>query len=671
MRNLDFDETAKLYDEATELVANGNHVKALEILEDLIFAHKQAEDSSILHNDQGYILLELAKIQENPDLKFAYRLGSVECFENAGISPLSACSLCFLAQELESVMYAKKCLSKAREGLQLTNSSCSDIKERDGNVKEIMTIIGKAEFIIAESEASSTKKCELLTDLESKKSPEPPLKHEYKGLRSYWLGLDVKMKRDFMKVSVANLLRFVEGVEHYKAEGRDALEQVLASAREDSKWTFWMCRTKCLKKFSSAEECRNHFEQEHAADFKISSQKGKVMRIGKDWARKISVGSWEPVDAVAAVEMIKNRLADVKAFASKNGWSKEWPIAVDEERSKLLKEVKLLLVSFCNRKILSCSIRDWVMRYPLEHLGKLGVSEQNLVDYHIVETPQSICFLECHELNQILGFLKTIKCERDDGTDLVCRAVDSVLARTQVKEKIDFDPQYSYLLLDKRLLKNNDAPFDDEGTIKVYNPSVYYAKAHAHGDDIISWLTDYNSVDKTFPRPIREHNFSIWVAVLKAVQFTCRTLGAKYAKKVQFLIFDTALNVVEKFCTIEDERRRNLPEDQWSLYSSLVCDFCEKEVSEDSFPTKLLFLCAIRDILEGALHPTFDSPDIEDCLNLIRERKTLSDNKVLKSVCLLKSVVTQKILLMDSKFLLIDNSRIRLLNSLKRLSAFG
>ncbi|EOA12825.1 hypothetical protein CARUB_v10025784mg [Capsella rubella] len=629
----DFDESAQLYKDATNLIANGNHIKALEIFEDLIFVLRHAKDSSILHRDQGQIFLALAKRAEDPNVKFAYRLGSVECFENA--------------EQLGSVMYSKKCLSKAREGLLFTNPSNSDLKERDNKNKGMMILIDKAQFIIAESKTSSTNKREL-TDWESKKSPEP-LKNEFKGLRSYWVGLDVNIKRDFMKVSIANLISFLEGVRHYK-EGLVALKQVLASAREDSIWTFWMCRALCSIKFSSAEECKNHFEQEHAADFKLSSEKDMVKRIGKDWARKISVGSWEPVDAVAAVEMIKNQLTDVKAFASKNGWSKEWPLAADEERTRLLREIKLLLVSFCDLRILSCSIRDWVMGYPVKHLKKLEVSEQNLVDYHLVETPQSICFLECHELSQILGFLKTIKCGRDDGTDLVCRAVDSIVARTRVKEKIDFDPQFSYLLLDRRLLKSKNTQFDDEGTINVFDPNVHYAKAQAHGDDIISWLTEYNSVDKTFLRPIREHDFGIWVAVLKAVQFTCRTLGTKYSKKVQVSNYNAALTAVENICTSEDERRRNLPEDQWSIYASLLCDSCEERVPESSLPTKS-FLCAVRDVLEGASHPRFNFPDLGDCLNLIRERKSLSSSN-------------------GFKILLIDNSRISLLDNLTRLSAF-
>ncbi|CAH8280503.1 unnamed protein product [Arabidopsis lyrata] len=665
----------KLYKDAEELIAKGNHIKALEILEDVLSIHWKANDSWLLHVDQGNVFLELAEKSGVRDMEIAYLLGCVACFsQHVKVSELCAQSLCMLAKNLGSVSHYKKCVKKAKEALAETKanklSSATPMGFRTlvtQKKKELEGFIEAAEFKIAASKTSPLPIPEPKVR-ESKESPEPS-KDEFKRLRSYWVGLDVKIKRDFLKVSIAKLISFVGGV--HKRNAQDALEQVLASAKNDRKWTFWMCRTKCSKKCSSAEECRNHFEQEHDADFKPSSEKDIVKRIGKDWVRKISVGDWEPVDAVAAVEMIKNQLTDVKAFASKakTGWSKEWPLAVDEERKQLLKEIKLLLVSFCELKILSGSMRDWVMHFPVKYLGKLEVSKQGLIDSHLSETPQSICFLECHELNQILDFLKTIKCKRNDGTDLVCTAVDSVLDRIQVKVKIDVDPQFSFLLLDKKLLTINDVPFNDEGTINVFDPSVHYAKAQVHGDDIISWLTDYSSVDKTFPRPVREHNFGIWMAVLKAAQFTCRTLGTKYAKKVLLLDYDAALTVVENTCMSEDERRRNLPEDQWSRYASLLCHMCEERVPKNSLTTKL-FVCAVRDVFEGALLPTFDFPDLEDCLNLIREHKSLSDDKVLQAIDLLRSEVTQKVLLIDTKILLIDNSRISLLNNLSRLSAF-
>ncbi|AED96094.1 unnamed protein product [Arabidopsis thaliana] len=665
-------EVIKLITKSREEFVKGNHCKALEILEDLIFDHKKDKDSWFLHIKQGTMFVKLEDITENPDVGFAYLVASVQCYsQDVILSRLCAMGFYNLAKQLGSVSYYKQCVKKSKQDLSVTypentspvaRSMLQELK-KDMN-KEFNTLIRDAERMIAGAKTSPLSSESKVW--EPKKSSDL-VDDEIQELRSYWMGLDIKIKRDFMKVSIAKLKSFVEGV--HNREGRDVFEKVLTSAKADRKWTFWMCRSKCLKKLSSAEECKNHFEQQHDADFKNASKKDMVQRIGKDWARKISVGAWEPVDTVAAVEMIKNRLADVKAFAPKNGWSEEWPLAADEDRSKLLKEIKLLLVSLCDHKILPSSIREWLMRFPVQHLAKLDVSEQSLIDSHLVGTPQSICFLESHELNQILDFLKTIKCKRNDGTDLVCRAVNSFLDHTRVKEKIDFDPQFSFLLLDKRLLKCKDVPFDDEGTINVFDPNAHYAKAPAQGDDIISWLTDYNSVDTIFPRPIREHNFGIWVAVLKAVQFTFSFLGKKYAKKYLVLDYDAALTVVENLCMSEDERRKNLLEDQWNKYASLLCDSCEERVSENSI-TANFFLWAVRDVLQGASHPTFDFLDSEDCMNLIRQRKSLGDDIALKSIHHLKSVVTHKVLLIDSKILLIDNSRITLLTNLTRLSAF-
>ncbi|XP_010462084.1 PREDICTED: uncharacterized protein LOC104742748 isoform X2 [Camelina sativa] len=666
----------KPYQDAKDHIAKGEYIKAMEILEDLARVHWEDQDAWLLRLKQGEIFLRLAKQTEEPNVALTYFLGTLECYSlDDRLFSLCAKSLHKLARMLSSVSYYKKCLKKAKLALSLTlpdvyGSVAKLILLTERN-KGLLSVIKDAESKIASPKAlvgsiMETKPQPKL--LESKRSPDPhPREDLVKRLRTYWLGLDVKVKRDFMKVSIAKLKTFVLGqvLVESSREGGVALEQVLASARKDMIWTFWMC---CSNHFSSAEDCKNHLEQEHAADF---VPKDRVQRIGKEWTRKISVGGWEPVDAVAAVKMIKNELAYVKSFAAKckNGWSEEWPLAEDEERGKLLKEIKLILVSLCDHKTFSCSVRDWLMRFPVKHLGKFEISKQSLVESRLLETPQSICFLECHELNQILDFLNNIKRERDDGTYLVSRAVDSVLGRTRVKEKIDFDPQFSYLLLDRRLLKSNNTPLNEDATINVFDPNVHYVKAHVQGDDIVSWLTDNNSLDKTFPRSIREQNIDMWVAVLRAVQFTCRNLRTKYAKKALVLDYEAALTVIQNICMSEDERRKNLQEDQWIRYECLLCERCEERVPEDSLTTKL-FLCAVRDVLEGALHPTFDVPDLEDCLSLIREQKILSDDKVLKSIGLLKSMVTHKVLLIDAKILLIDNSRKSLLNILVRLCVY-
>ncbi|EOA34412.1 hypothetical protein CARUB_v10021940mg [Capsella rubella] len=655
----------KIFKRAKDFYCKNDYVKALEVIEDLSFV--QGEDSVHVNGLQGSIFNELARKTKNPDVKVAYLLGSVQCFSIApDLSSMAASSLFALAEQLRSVVYYKKSMCKAEESLY---NLTVDLQEQDPELfkreeKAMVTMIEIAKSRIAQSKTRVASPVKNNEEKDTGKS-EPDF---IKGLMLYWAGLNVEIKRNFMKVSTADLRSYVEGL--YGSEGRDALEQVLTFAREEGKWRFWLCRS-CSKKFSSAEECKNHLEQEHYAKFTPNSTEHMPQRISKVWARKISVGGWKPVDESAAIELIKNRFDDVKAFAYENGWSQDWPLAVDEERSKLLKEIKSLFVSFWDCNVLSCSIRDWVMHFTVKHFENVEVSKHTLTDCHLMETPQIICFCGCGELTQILKFLKYIKCERDDGTDVVCRVVDSFCCAAQVKEKLDFDPQFSVLLLDKRLLQCKITRFDNEGTVNVFDPSVHYANAHAQGCYIISWLVENSSGDERFrfPTPIRMHNLDIWVAALKAIEFTCMTQATKYAKKWQLLDYDAALTVAKNLCISEDAKRRNLQKDQWNSYASLLCDTCEEHLSRDagqSLDTEV-FLCAVQDVFKGASFPTFN---FQNCMNVIREHKDLADDIVMKSIDFLILVITNKVVLIDSKFLLVESIRINLLNNLTRLSVF-
>ncbi|KAF8118654.1 hypothetical protein N665_0003s0029 [Sinapis alba] len=335
---------------------------------------------------------------------------------------------------------------------------------------------------------------------------------------------------------------FVRGLRSYWSrlnadKRRNFIKKVLASTRKDKRWR--LCVSMAL-----------------------------AQRISESWGFMISDGGWEPLGILVVVKMIKTRLHDMKAFVYENGWSKYFSLAADEEHRKLLQEIQFLLVTFCD-------LKDLVVSY----FEKLQVSKRSLTECGLVDTPQSICFWKCHELNQFLDLLKRIKCERDDGTDLVCRAMDSFY---------------------------NDM-----------NPNAHYAKANAGSDDIIFWLTEKSSGDEKFqfPRPIRAHNLHVWVAVLGAVHFTCRTMGTQYYTK-KFRVGDST-EVFKHIMT----------------YSS-------------NFVTKRLYCSAVVDVLKGELHPKFGLPDT------------------------LKSVMTNKVPLIDSNIFMTENSRINLLNHLVILSVF-
>ncbi|CAL9239215.1 unnamed protein product [Arabidopsis halleri] len=652
----------------------GDHMKALEVIEDSVLKiGEKLKLPSDLYFLQGDIFMALARKTENSDLKFTFLLGSVECYlEDYMVQAFAAISLFHLGEHLGSALYYKKALRVAKKSLSLMSFDPSK-SDQQITKRTLEGIVETAESRILHGLTVKSSEPKLRESKEIRIKKRSDL-HTIAAneLRRCWAGMSAESKRNFMKVSTVELRSYVE--REYGREGLDALEQVFDSARINRKWKFWMCRT-CSQKFFYPKKFKNHLEQVHGAKYK-PPREDLAQSVDEVWAGRISVADWEPVDALAAAEMIKNRLEFVKEFVYVSGWSKDWPLAADEERRKLLKEIQSLLVSFLERKILSCSIRDWMMQFPVKHLAQFEVPEHTLTtECRLVETPQSICFLECQELNQILDLLKRIKCVRDDGTELVSKATDSLWRHTQVKEKIDIDHEFSFILLDKRLLRGKIASFDDEGSIDVCDHNVHYAKTHPQGDDIITWLLDdYSLIEKSFgfPRSLRAHNLDIRMAVLRAIHFTRRTLVARYAKKWQILCYDVCLNKAKNLCIQEGERRMNVPEDQRNIYASLLCDSCEEQLTidvEDPLVTEL-FLCAVRDVLDGASHPTFDFTTAEDCLKLIHGHKNISDDIVLKSIDHLKSVVTNKVLLADSKILLIENSRINLLNDLVRLSVF-
>lgn len=263
-----------IYDES--YFARGDHIRAMEIIEDSILEQGKEKVQDLLIFEQGNIFRAQSRRTENTDVKFTFLLGSVECFSvSEGLSSFCAVSLFELGQHRGSLLYYKKSVEKAKEYLSvLANFRELNSKEQNSQ-KDIERIIRDAQSRIAGAKTlvgSSVERSEPKAR-ESKKNPDLR-KNEVKGLRSYWMGLDDEFKRNFLKVSTAKLISFVE--EMYGKEGRNALEQVLTYAREKGKWRLWMCRT-CSKNFSSPEECKNHIGQEHAAVVRYR------LEVGNQW----------------------------------------------------------------------------------------------------------------------------------------------------------------------------------------------------------------------------------------------------------------------------------------------------------------------------------------------------------------------------------------------------
>ncbi|KAL1198092.1 hypothetical protein V5N11_001180 [Cardamine amara subsp. amara] len=318
------------------------------------------------------IFRDVGKIPVNSDSKITFLLASlISASEIKRYFTYYAQALFDLAEASESLFYYKKASAKALKALRFLDFSNDE--------KKMYNIIQESRVKIKNL----------------KKNPPMPINiqqeaREWNGnkeLKAYWEGLSIPFRKSFMKISVQELKNYVNG-------DQQTLIEVLKTVQKRQKWKVWICRS-CSQKFSSSEACHCHIEEEHLADFKPSD----ISWINQVWAdsHSISVGLWKQVDVVACVQKINTRFEDVKAFEYKDGWCKDWTVTKESDRGSLLQEIRFLLLSLIKHRVISDSFREWIMHMVVKKLEKHDVSKEKIIDCHLEETPQSICFLERDE----------------------------------------------------------------------------------------------------------------------------------------------------------------------------------------------------------------------------------------------------------------------------------
>ncbi|XP_010551196.1 PREDICTED: uncharacterized protein LOC104821865 isoform X2 [Tarenaya hassleriana] len=597
-------------------------------------------------------------------------------------------SLLHLGDHLSSKKYYGKAVSAAKRNLSAQNQISSGNQERIKAQRKVLEDFIDYARSRMDSAAAGTLGGDLGDQLEeSEPKPwvnwemEEELETRNKALadtvRPYWVGLSAERKKAVMKMNIKEFKSFVE--ELYGREGREALERGLKFAQESRRWKLWICRL-CSNEFLRPAELKKHLEQYHVLRFRLSPnyvvpQKLVAVKVDKVWAGKVTVGEWKPVDTVAAVRMISDNLADVKEFAYRDGWSKDWPSVDDEVRRNLLEGIQKILQLLVDLKILSSSVREWLVNFVAKHLR---VSLSFLEECGLDSTPQCLCFLGLHELDEVFRYLGCFRLKPVDGTDLISQAInhakelDDLWGRSRVKERINFDDKFSCLLLDKRLLTGKIKTFDDEGTVGVVDSSTDpYTGVSPQGDEIVHWLCDCPLQDHCydFRQPIRKYNLQIRSAIGRAIYSQHRTLAKKHQKKSQLQLYEATLRMAEKLCVDEDERRDNIPENQWKSYASILCDKCREIGYGRISAGQACFLSVVVDILEQSSRPTLRFI-IADMINRISKHPNVEDRVVLMSISMLQKVVLEEIPLGDSKILLVIVSMKKLLDGLIELSAF-
>ncbi|XP_010551225.1 PREDICTED: uncharacterized protein LOC104821900 isoform X2 [Tarenaya hassleriana] len=674
------------YKHAKEFFTDHDYTKALEMAEKSISLYGKNKNSAYLHWLQGSCFHELSKKTKNPFAKCVFLLSSIESFsvstlllpDSIRIISCTAHSLYDLAEHLNSDVYYKKTVKKAKQALSivepcemLEGAAASPYGTQDSDPREIVHYL-KAELEIlirhAESKMNSGAPktlSDFSTEVEKTKGSGFELRKEAKKLdemKRFWAGMSVKRKRDFMVVNVEELLSVVE--KRYGSERRGVLEVDIEYAKGKWKWRLWKCGS-CFEEFHRFSEFRKHIERKHTEKFR-HSEVVTVKIVDESWCEMISLEEWEPVD-IKAAEMIRDRLEEGEHIVFEKGWSKDF-LSADKERRKILKELGNLLESLVVNKQLSCSLKDWLIQFTVDNLELPADLQRYLFASGLFETPHCISFLESQPLAYINWYFERIG--TDITTGLVFKAVDGFWKQIRVKERINIDTKASCLLPDKRLLRGEVNVSDDEGIIEVGAPSTHYSRVSPEGDGIVSWILDCPPIDAdiVFRRPIGLHNQDLWLAVLRIIQCMCRKLEKRYRRRKDMVARSELLCEVKELCTEEDRRRRNVPEDQWKTYASILTAKCFESEDDGDSSNTIDLLSVVVDALEGAkvLRLAKSSPEVD--LNSMSRLSDVDDDSISTTLENEMTRLGSKFRLIDTKILATENSRTRLLDDLKKLS---
>ncbi|KAJ4960996.1 hypothetical protein NE237_020906 [Protea cynaroides] len=121
--------------------------------------------------------------------------------------------------------------------------------------------------------------------------------------RSYWNSMSLDEKHSFLEVSVRDLRAHFSSSKDGLAS--EILSEILAFAEANKTWKFWMC-CHCNEKFIDCESHMQHVVREHMGNLSPKLQSVLPPEVDSDWVDMLLNGSWKPVDASAALNILED-----------------------------------------------------------------------------------------------------------------------------------------------------------------------------------------------------------------------------------------------------------------------------------------------------------------------------------------------------------------------------
>ncbi|XP_019100782.1 PREDICTED: uncharacterized protein LOC104789003 [Camelina sativa] len=668
--------------EATELArefwTKGDRVVALELTEKTISDHGKHEKCFGLHELQGDIFFNQAMETVNADVKCVYLFASVDAYSMATLlSPNAlrsfrgyARSLIDLGDQLGMYKFYEK-VSKAKPGLSIMRPQRqSTEKDYFGKMmKKLQNLIDLAtekmhatvtlpdtgSMAIQKPEKGDPNSLNRLKNIW--KEPGKEDRYSFNRLKNIWAKLDDKTKREFLVVDFEKLLAYIQ----YKhgTELKEQFQKCVPMAN-NLHWRCWKCQVNyCFT------DCKMHILDNHVHRFEPESS-ASPKHVDGVLADMIFYGDWKLVDAAKAANLFKDRIKSKEEFVYVNGWCSDWPVAEDAERENILKEFAEVLKSSLPKenRTLSSTLWEWLMDYTEENLELPEVPGWYLAKYSFFKNPQCICFLDIKHLEHVLKYFKQLT--TDVRASLVSKVVNQLWKNCQVKERINLEGVTTYnLLLDKRLLYEEELELDKIGTVEHYKSIGIYDDVVPQGDKIVSWILDCPEIDREFVSHMAKglHNREIWLAVLSIVRCMVSKHESYYDMKYKMLNYEKMLGEVETLCDKEDNRKNA---NQVSTYESAVRMTCKELVVKQDDDSKC-FLAVVRDIFERQKSPRIEA--LEDIVCIPKFYTAIENDDVKESLLRLKKSLKVEFGLIDSKILLNEYEYKKLIDVFPKLSA--
>ncbi|KAL9301614.1 hypothetical protein AtNW77_Chr2g0254871 [Arabidopsis thaliana] len=637
----DDSEIIKKIEEAAELARDflerGERIKALDC-----FSH---------HELQGDTFFALAYETDNTDVKCVYLFASVDAYSVSILLCPDALrsfrgyarSMIQLGDQLRINKFYKKAATKAKWGVLVTQPQgpwTSLLGYSESLKTELYTFIDLATKKMHAAVTVSDTGTMANRMVTIKKDPSFDL------LKTFWVNLDDKTKRELLVVDSRKLIDYVEN--KYVNKVKEDFGKCVSVAN-NLRWRYWKCHI-CSQVYYCFTDCQRHILDNHVQKF-VPDPSARPKCVDKVLADMICCGKWEPVNTVAAANLIKDRAKHGEEFVYVNGWCSDWPEAKDEERSKILKQFAQVLKSSCGNEndTLSCTLWDSLIYYTERNLQLLEVPGSYLDKCSFFKNPQCICFLDLKHLEHILNYFRQLT--TDVRASLVPKVVNRFWENSRVKETIGIERLTSNLLLDGRLLCEEEHHFDDTGSVETFKSSGIYEHVIPEGDKMVSWVLDCPEIDEKLVSQMGEgvHNFEIWLAALRIVRGMVRKKESYYDKRHRMVTYDKMLGEAETICNREDNRKNV---NQRSTYASALRMKCEELVVIQDDDTKC-FLNVVRDVLERAPSPKYEVLTDKEYMESISGLSTAVQNDiVIKSLWKLRKFLTKKFHLIDSKILL-------------------